>query len=132
MKSDMYYHTILPFSQFESFYSDHRMEMLDIFEHYLYANSNNSYISTLQMQEITELDDFLMTSLDIRPEFSEMIKMLPRDIQNTIYRTKLSDIISDPMIIDIVNLLDGDADKLEYLAQACYYSGQDFIDITGI
>ena len=133
LPKEKYYHVILPFSKYEEFYTDHRMDMLDIFNQLPWDYvTERPYISTLQMCEILDLDEFLCMVLGLDDNLSKMVQVLPSRLRNVIYRTKWADMLDDPIRSDAVNWFDGDGSKLQFLAQACYYSEKDVLDITAI
>lgn len=126
LAADTYYHTIISFNNYEKFYNTHRMEMLDIFDSPPWYKSSTQYISTMQLEEICDIDTFLENFLEIRQDFSNIIENLPPRIRAVIYKTKWADIASDPLIGSYTNTLDIDVDKLIYLSHSCYY-GNDMI-----
>ena len=133
MDKNRYYHTILPISQYEEFYYSHGMSRLDVFEFApWYGDITTPYISTLEMLEIINLDDFLLVSLELDDEFMDMIKLLPRNIRNPILQTKWAKLLTNKLTSSTVDLLDADVTVLQYIAQACYYSENNVLGLTGI
>lgn len=127
-----YIQTILPIEQYETLYDQNRMDMLDIFQTPpWYSSSSEYHISTLNYEEIFDVDEFLEQFIDIEHDYFDMINILPTHIRNIIYRTRWADILSKPNETLCSSILDINYDKIRYLIQSCYY-GSSFEDITGI